>query len=41
VILTGRRAPAELYERADLVTQMNFVKHPYEKGVIARKGVEY
>jgi cob(I)alamin adenosyltransferase len=41
VILTGRRATAELFERADLVTQMTFVKHPYEKGVIARKGVEF
>lgn len=41
VVLTGRRAPEELMERADLVTEMRLVKHPYETGVLARKGVEY
>ncbi len=41
VIMTGRRAPKELIERADLVTEMRLVKHPFEQGVIARKGIEY
>jgi len=41
VVLTGRRAPRELVERADLVTEMKFVKHPFEKNFPARKGIEY
>jgi len=40
VILTGRRAPQELVERADLVTEMLPVKHYYQQGVLARKGIE-
>ena len=40
VILTGRRAPQELIDRADLVTEMRMVKHYYEQGVMARKGIE-
>ncbi len=40
VILTGRRAPQELVERADLVTEMREIKHYYEQGVLARKGIE-
>jgi len=40
VILTGRRAPQELIERADLVTEMREVKHYYEQGVLARDGIE-
>ncbi|HDD25452.1 MAG TPA: cob(I)yrinic acid a,c-diamide adenosyltransferase [Chloroflexi bacterium] len=40
VILTGRRAPQELIERADLVTEMVEVKHYYQQGVLARKGIE-
>lgn len=41
VVLTGRKAPAELVERADLVTEMKFVKHPFEKNILAREGIEY
>lgn len=41
VVLTGRGAPDELVEVADLVTEMREVKHPYRKGVAARKGIEY
>jgi len=42
VILTGRGAPAELIERADLVTEMTMVKHPFkEQGVKAQAGVEF
>lgn len=42
VILTGRGAPAELIEQADLVTEMTLVKHPFrEQGVKAQPGIEY
>jgi cob(I)alamin adenosyltransferase len=40
VILTGRRAPQEIIERADLVTEMREVKHYYQQGVLAREGIE-
>lgn len=42
VILTGRGAPAELIDRADLVTEMTLVKHPFkEQGIKAQAGVEF
>ncbi len=41
VVVTGRYAPSELIEIADLVTEMKEVKHYYTKGVEARKGIEY
>jgi cob(I)alamin adenosyltransferase len=41
LVLTGRNAPKELVERADLVTEMKMIKHYYEQGVISRKGIEY
>lgn len=41
LVLTGRNAPQEVIERADLVTEMRCVKHYYEKGIKARKGVEF
>jgi cob(I)alamin adenosyltransferase len=42
VILTGRGAPPALIERADLVTEMNLVKHPFrDQGVKAQPGIEY
>lgn len=41
VIMTGRGAPKELIKRADLVTEMKEVKHPYKKGVAALKGIEF
>ena len=41
LILTGRYADAKLIELADLVTEMVKIKHPYDKGVKARKGIEY
>jgi cob(I)alamin adenosyltransferase len=40
LILTGRYAPPELIAAADLVTEMVEVKHYYQKGVIAREGIE-
>lgn len=42
VILTGRGAPADLIEQADLVTEMTLVKHPFrEQGVKAQAGIEF
>ena len=41
LILTGRDAPPEVIEAADLVTEMAEVKHPFRRGVNARKGIEY
>lgn len=41
VVLTGRSAPAEVIELADLVTEMREVKHPYQKGIDAQRGIEY
>jgi len=41
VVLTGRGAPQELISRADLVTEMVAVKHPYQQGVKARLGIEF
>ena len=40
LILTGRYAPEEIIELADLVTEMKEIKHYYSKGVISRKGIE-
>ncbi len=41
LVITGRYAPKEVIEEADLVTEMREVKHYYQKGVEARKGVEW
>ena len=41
VILTGRNAHASLVEIADTVTEMRQVKHAYEHGVLAQRGIEY
>ena len=41
LVLTGRGAPREVIERADLVTEMVAVKHPFDRGIRARKGIEY
>jgi cob(I)alamin adenosyltransferase len=40
LILTGRRAPQEILDRADLITEMRQVKHYYEQKVPARTGIE-
>lgn len=40
-VLTGRNAPEALIERADLVTEMTLVKHPFRSGVKAQPGVEF
>ena len=42
VIITGRYAPQELIDCADLVTEMKLVKHPYEEqGIKAQRGIEF
>ncbi len=40
VVLTGRYAPEEIVQRADLVTEMKEIKHYYNQGVMARMGIE-
>jgi len=41
IVLTGRGASDELIELADLVTEMKTLKHPFEKGINARRGIEF
>ena len=41
VVCTGRYAPVELVELADLVSEVREVKHHYNQGVEMRKGIEY
>ncbi len=41
LILTGRLAPPEVIEKADLVTEMKEIKHPYQKGIQSRKGIDF
>jgi cob(I)alamin adenosyltransferase len=41
LVLTGRDAPQELIEKADLVTEMKMIKHPFAEGIPARKGIEF
>jgi cob(I)alamin adenosyltransferase len=41
LVLTGRGATEEVMERADLVTEMREVKHPFQKGIKAKKGIDF
>lgn len=41
LVLTGRHLHPKILEKADLVSEIKAIKHPYEKGVTARKGIEY
>jgi len=41
VICTGRNAHPKLVEIADLVSEIKEIKHPYEKGILAQRGIEY
>jgi cob(I)alamin adenosyltransferase len=41
VILTGRNAPPSLVEAADLVTEMKEIKHPFQRGIMAQRGIDY
>lgn len=41
LVLTGRNAPPELVDAADLVTEMRLVKHPFQQGIKAQRGIEF
>ena len=41
IVLTGNYAPIEIIEVADLVTEMKEIKHPYQYGIKAKKGIDY
>ncbi len=41
MIMTGRNAPAELVDAADLVTEMREIKHPFHAGIYAQQGIEF
>ena len=41
VICTGRNAHTKLVEAADLVTELRDIKHPYSKGILAQRGIDY
>jgi cob(I)alamin adenosyltransferase len=41
LVLTGRNADERLIELADMVTECRKVKHPYDKGILARRGIDY
>jgi len=41
LVITGRYAPAELIEYADLVTEMNVIKHPYQQDIKGQPGIEF
>lgn len=41
LILTGRHAPEKLIKSADLVTEMKEIAHPFKKGILAKKGIDF
>ncbi len=41
LVMTGRKAPPEIVQRADLVTEMLMIKHPFTEGFGARRGIDY
>ncbi len=41
LVLTGHNLPKSLVKLADLVTEMKGIKHPYQKGILAKKGVDF
>ncbi len=41
VVMTGRNPAPELLERADYVSEIRKIKHPYDQGILARKGIEF
>lgn len=41
VVMTGRDVPQELICLADYVSEIKMIKHPYEKGILARRGIEF
>jgi cob(I)alamin adenosyltransferase len=41
IVLTGRGASEQLIELSDLATEVKCIKHPFDKGIAARKGIEF
>jgi len=41
LVITGRNATKKLIEKADLVTEMKEIKHPYQQGILAQKGIDW
>ncbi|KAA8922938.1 cob(I)yrinic acid a,c-diamide adenosyltransferase [Thermoplasma sp.] len=41
LVFTGRKMPKEIMERADLITEVSSPKHPYQRGILARRGVDF
>jgi len=41
IVVTGRDAPQELIDAADLVTEMKEIKHPFTAGIRAQQGIEF
>ncbi|WP_458861665.1 cob(I)yrinic acid a,c-diamide adenosyltransferase [Acidaminobacterium chupaoyuni] len=41
IVITGRNPPQFLWEAADYITEMKLHKHPFEKGIAAREGIEF
>jgi cob(I)alamin adenosyltransferase len=41
LVITGRNAPDSLIEQADLVTEMTEIKHPYQQGILAQRGIDW
>ena len=41
LLLTGRNAPQKIIEIADLVTEMKLIKHPFQQGIKAQRGIEF
>ncbi|GAB4322031.1 MAG: cob(I)yrinic acid a,c-diamide adenosyltransferase [Candidatus Zixiibacteriota bacterium] len=41
IVMTGRGAPPEVLEAADLVTEMREIKHPFQQGELAQKGIDF
>lgn len=41
LVLTGHHAHEKLIEKADLATEMQEIKHPYQKGILAKKGIDF
>lgn len=41
IVLTGREATKELMDMADLVTDMRNIRHPFEKGIVSRRGIDF
>ena len=41
LVLTGRGCPKNIYHHADLITEMKEIKHPFQKGIQAIKGIDF